>query len=356
MRYAGGRVILDADSHVMELADFLDDFIDPLERDRLRRRGMDALSPVLEEAKRRAVSRGSSTAAAASAEERLMQDKGWMALGGFDPAERGRVLDLLGFNGQMVFATFATAMFNLPRSIGRYEDKTELARDLDLLYAGCRAIMVPSTAAGERAPTHPDLDGFWALLEKADTPFVLHVGGGGRLLDRAFHNNDMPVTDHLGGGENIRSKDYLAIYHSPALFLGTLILDGLFDRFPDLRGGCIEQGAGWVISWMHHLDYAQRAFRRTEEPLRRLAAKPSEYVHRHLKFTPFPGEPVGWMVEQAGGDLFMFSTDYPHPEGGRDPLAKFEEELQGVSTEDRDRFYHGNMAELLSCQSLVAER
>ena len=50
MSYAGGRVILDADSHVMELADFLDDFIDPLERDRLRRRGMDALSPVLEEA------------------------------------------------------------------------------------------------------------------------------------------------------------------------------------------------------------------------------------------------------------------------------------------------------------------
>jgi predicted TIM-barrel fold metal-dependent hydrolase len=99
---------------------------------------------------------------------------------------------------------------------------------------------------------------------------------------------------------------------------------------------------------MHHLDYAQRAFRRTEEPLRRLAAKPSEYVHRHLKFTPFPGEPVGWMIEQAGGDLFMFSTDYPHPEGGRDPLTKFEEELGGIGPDDRDRFYHGNMAELLS--------
>jgi predicted TIM-barrel fold metal-dependent hydrolase len=397
MSYAGGLVILDADSHVMELADFLDDFIDPSERDRLRRGGMDALSSVLDEAKRRAVRRSSDTAEAASAEERLLQDKGWMAMGGFDPQERGRVLDLLGFNGQLVFATFATAMFSLPRSIARYEDRAELARDLDLLYAGCRAqnkamgdfcaedrrllpvgyvslvdpvravhvaeeaiacgcraIMVPSTAAGERAPTHPDLDGFWTVLEKADIPFVLHVGGGGRLLDRAFHNNDMPVTDHLGGGENIRSKDFLAIYHSPALFLGTLILDGLFDRFPNLRGGCIEQGAGWVVSWMHQLDYAQRAFRRTEEPLRRLAAKPSEYVHRHLKFTPFPGEPVGWMIEQAGGDLFMFSSDYPHPEGGRDPLAKFEAELEGAGTEDRNRFYHANMAELLSCQSLLA--
>jgi predicted TIM-barrel fold metal-dependent hydrolase len=173
------------------------------------------------------------------------------------------------------------------------------------------------------------------------------VGGGGRLLDPAFHNNAMPVTDHLGGGENIRSKDYLAIHHSPETFLAVLVLDGVFDRFPRLRGGCIEQGAGWVVSWLRHIDHAERAFRRTEEPLRRLAAKPSEYVRRHLKFTPFPGEPVGWMIEQGGPELFMFSTDYPHPEGGRDPLAKFEETLSNTSEEDKARFYAGNMAELL---------
>jgi uncharacterized protein len=390
MTYAGEKAILDADSHVMELADFLDEFIDPDSRDRLRRQGIEGLHTVLEDAQHKAQRRRSDPAVAAHAEEHLLDDKGWMAMGGFDPSERSRVLDLLGFEGQLVFATFATAMFSLPKNPRRYDDAAELDRDLDLLYAGCRAqnsamvkfcevdhrlfavgyvslvdpdravevateaiadgcsaIMVPSTAAGDRAPTHPDLDPFWALLEERNVPFVLHVGGGGRLLDRAFHNNDMPVTDHLGGGENIRSKDYLAIYHSPSLFLGALILDGLFDRFPGLRGGCIEQGAGWVVSWMHHLDYAQRAFRRTEDPLRRLQAKPSEYVHRHLKFTPFPGEPVGWMMEQAGADLFMFSTDYPHPEGGRDPLAKFEEELGGVGRADLDLFYRGNMGALL---------
>jgi predicted TIM-barrel fold metal-dependent hydrolase len=176
---------------------------------------------------------------------------------------------------------------------------------------------------------------------------VLHVGGGGRLLDPAFHNNAMPVTDHLGGGENIRSKDFLAIHHSPELFLGALIYDGLFDRFPKLRGGCIEQGAGWVVSWMHHLDYGRRAFRRTEEPLRKLELAPSDYVRRHLKFTPFPGEPVGWMIEAAGPELFMFSTDYPHPEGGRDPLAKFEETIGDVTEADQHRFFYENMLELL---------
>ena len=43
--YVGDRRVLDADSHVMELADFLDAFIDPDYRDRLRRRGMEALAP-----------------------------------------------------------------------------------------------------------------------------------------------------------------------------------------------------------------------------------------------------------------------------------------------------------------------
>jgi predicted TIM-barrel fold metal-dependent hydrolase len=358
---------------------------------------MEALQPAFDAAVAKAEARRRDEAVASLAEDRLMTDKGWSALGGFDPAERSRALDLLGFAGQLVFATFATGMSSLPHNVRRYTDPGELRRDLDLLYAGasaqnramaafcssdprllpvgyvplieperaeacvdeaislgCPAVMVPSTAAGERAPTHPDLDGFWTRLEQTDTPFVLHVGGGGRLLDRAFHNNAMPVTDHLGGGENIRSKDYLAIHHSPALFLGALILDGLFDRHPALHGGCIEQGAGWVVSWLHHLDYAQRAFRRTEEPLRRLEGKPSEYVRRHIKFTPFPGEPVGWMMEQAGSELFMFSTDYPHPEGGRDPLTKFEETMEAAGEEDRSRFYSENMAELLGRHSPTA--
>jgi uncharacterized protein len=377
MTYAGQRTILDADSHVMELADFLDEFIDPAHRDQLRRAGMEALQPVLEKAAERARSRRSDASAAAQAEERLMVDKGWQAMGAFDPEERSRVLDLLGFDGQLVFATFASAMFT-GKDVGRLyagsaaQNKAMVSfcagdqRLLPVAYVplvdpdravslaeeaiadGCKAVMVPSTAAGERSPTHPLLDPFWDVLSSRNVPFVLHVGGGGRLLDRAFHNNDMPVTDHLGGGENVRSKDYLAIHHSPEVFLGVLILDGLFDRFPNLRGGCIEQGAGWVVSWLHQLDHAVRSFRRTEEPLRRLEGKPSDYVRRHLKFTPYPGEPVGWMMEQAGAELFMFSTDYPHPEGGKDPLAKFEETMDGVDDADLARFYAGNMGELLS--------
>jgi predicted TIM-barrel fold metal-dependent hydrolase len=376
MTYANGRPILDADSHLMELPGFLDAFIDETMSDKLKRSGMERLAPVFDAATDAARARDTDDTARAEAEQRLLVDKGWNAMGAFDPAERSHVVDMFGFDAQLVFATFATALFagkdhdllyagsrahDLAVADFCKDDPRLLAvgfvplvdpdRAVDNLQhaldAGCAAIHVPSTAAGERSPSHPDLDLFWSLLEESGKPFVLHVGGGGRLLDRAFHNNGRPVTDHLGGGENIRSKDFLCINHSPGLFLGTLILDGVFDLHPGLRGGVIEEGAGWVVSWLHQLDYAQRAFRRTEEPLRELKEKPSDYVHQHIKFTPFPGEPVGWMIEQAGDDLFMFSTDFPHPEGGRDPLAKFEDAMPDVGETAKHRFYYENMAELL---------
>lgn len=374
--YVGNRRVLDADSHVMELADFLDDFIDPEFKVQLRDVTGDRLASVLADAVAKSEARHSDAEKTKLAEDRLLQDKGWHAMGAFDPAERSRVLDLFGFEGQLVFATFATARF-----AGKDEDRLyagssaqnravanfcsadprlfpvayvplvdpsrALALAVEAIETGCAAVMVPSTAAGTRSPTHPDLDGFWDVLSEAGVPFVLHVGGGGRLLDPNFHNNAMPVTDHLGGGENVRSKDFLAIPHSPQVFLGTLIYDGLFDRFPKLRGGCIEQGASWVVSWMRHLDYGVRAFRRTEEPLQRLELTPSDYVRRHLKFTPFPGEPVDWMIEEAGDELFMFSTDYPHPEGGKDPLQKFDDSLAESSEQIRSKFFFENMRELL---------
>jgi len=70
-------------------------------------------------------------------------------------------------------------------------------------------------------------------------------------------------------------------------------------------------------------------------------------VHRQLWFTPFPTEPVGWLIEQAGDDLFLFSSDFPHPEGGRDPLARFAETTGDTSAEALERFYSTNFADMM---------
>lgn len=380
MSYVGNRLVYDADSHVMELADFLDPYVDDSVRPLLHTARLDLMKPVFDKAHASFTARRSDQELAAEAEARLWQDKGWAALGAFDTEERTRVLDLMGISGQLVFATFASALFagrNLDRLYGGAAAQNKAMNEFcagderllpvayvplrdperavalaqEAIDGGAAAVMVPHTAAGDRSPSHPDLDPFWGLLADADVPFVLHVGGGGRLIDPAFHNNDMPVTDHLGGGENVRSKDFLGMPHDAETFLGVLILDGVFDRFPSLRGGVIELGAGWVVSWLNHLDFAVTSFGRTEEPLRRLTRKPSEYVREHLTFTPFPGEDVGWMIRAAGPELFMFSSDYPHPEGTRDPLGKFEAKLDGISEADRHAFYAGNFSRLLGSRT-----
>jgi predicted TIM-barrel fold metal-dependent hydrolase len=221
-----------------------------------------------------------------------------------------------------------------------------LAETEEAVRLGCGAILVPSYPGRGHSPTHPENDGLWAFLQDANVPFMTHIGGGGRPLPRAFHDNARPVTDFLGGGENIRAKDYMAIHQPPENFLSCLVLDGILEKFPRLRGGCIEQGALWVVPWLKRLDIAQATFQKTE-PTLRLPLRASEYVRRQLRFTPFPTEPVGWMIREAGAELFLFSSDYPHPEGGRDPLARFEASLEQCPDDAKEHFYSGNFIQLL---------
>jgi len=376
MTYAQGRTYYDADSHIMELGDWLVEYADPDVRDRIRPLYLGAAGKLADDAMRDAEARSLDPAAAAALEADVLHHKGWGALGAFDPVERTRALDLLGFDCQLVFSTFAPTQFlgddpdlvyggtrahnramvdfcsDDPRLVpvgfvpwGTPERNAATVREaIDL---GCGAVLLPSVPEhGVPSPTHPDNDPVWRALEENDVPFMLHIGGGGQLMRREFHDNGRKVTDFLGGGENIRSKDYMAIHMPPEIFLSCLVLDGIFERFPGLRGGCIEQGAMWVVPWLKRLDLAQYTFRKTE-PALALGKPASEYVHGHLWFTPFPTEPVGWMIEQAGDDLFLFSSDYPHPEGGRDPLARFEGTMGSASDLARQRFYADNFAEMM---------
>jgi uncharacterized protein len=378
MPYAEGRTYYDADSHLMELGDWLATYADPDIRDRLRPLYLGGAGKQADDAVAAAEQRKGDAAAAAALEGALMKAKGWNALGAFDPAERSRALDLLGFDKQLVFSTFAATQY--------------ASDDLDLLYGGtrahnrgiadfcnddprliavasvplndaaraseavreaiafgCGAVLVPSAPPKDVSPTHPDYNDVWAQLQDADIPFMLHIGGGGRPLRRAFHNNGKaPTTDFLGGGENIRAKDYMVMHQPPETFLAMMVLDGVLESFPRLKGGCIEQGGMWVVPWLRRLDIAQDTFKKTEPALASLPMKASDYVHRQLRFTPFPTEPVGWMIENAGDDLFLFSSDYPHPEGGRDPLRHFEASLADVSDVAKDRFYSGNFADMMN--------
>lgn len=63
------------------------------------------------------------------------------------------------------------------------------------------------------------------------------------------------------------------------------------------------------------LDYAARSFKCTEPMLGELSMKPSDYLRWQVRVTPFPGEDVAELVKISCPELYLFSSDYPHPEG-----------------------------------------
>ena len=382
MPYAEGRTYYDADSHIMELPDWLGGYVDEEMQGRIGRLQLGGAGRLAEQAVAEAAGRARDEAARAELEDRLMDAKGWGALGAFDPGERSRALDLLGFDRQLVFPTFASSQFIghedrevrragnralnrgivdfcshderlLPVAFVPLGDPGWAAAEVERCLAdGAAAVQVTHEAPRVHSHTHPAFDGVWGALAEAGVPFVLHVGGARLNVAPSLHDNGLPpVTDFLGGGENIRSKDSIALSHAPELFLTCMAMDGVLDRFPRLRAAAIELGAVWVPSMLAKLDLATRNFRKSEPQLNAMELSPREYIHRQVWFTPFPGEPVGAMIDQAGEDLFLFSSDYPHPEGTRDPLGRFEATMADVPDSGRDAFYSGNFADLMGLAS-----
>jgi predicted TIM-barrel fold metal-dependent hydrolase len=138
----------------------------------------------------------------------------------------------------------------------------------------------------------------------------------------------------------------MVIYQPYERFVSVLILDGVLERFPLLRGAAVEVGAGWVPAMLRRLDHAVSIWARSEPHLADMSRTPSEQVRDQLRFTPYPFEDVGQLIRESAPELYLFSSDYPHAEGGRDPLGRFERSLEGFDESVKARFYAQNFDDL----------
>jgi len=379
MTYAAERVLYDADSHIMELPNFLSDYADPLMRERIPAIDFSANSG-LQRNLEDFVAQGCAHAedhvekALALGDDILRGPKGYEAPGAFNSAERAKVLDLLGFKKQLVFASVSEAMvfstrldmdvrYGAARAHNRamhafcadddrfmgvaaitLDDPMLAIAELDVVLSeNPGAIWVPHRDCNGRSPGHTDYDAFWARLEEAGIPFVIHIGGDALHVDSAWMNNGRPLPkDWLGGGENVRGKDMTSVHHMAERFLSMMILDGVFERFPRLQGASVELGAGWVPSMLKRLDWVVEIWSKTDAELAKLQRKPSEQMVEQFAFTPYVYEDIGDLIRQSPAGLYLFSSDYPHPEGGRNPLGRFEASLEGIEATALDKFYSEN--------------
>ena len=143
------------------------------------------------------------------------------------------------------------------------------------------------------------------------------------------------------GGEEQFGPWYIVVAHLAAeVYLTALLMGGVFERFPRLRFGAIELGAAWLGPLVERLDRHAALLDKTGVHYPML---PSEYVRRNVRVTPQWAEPVDTLIERYGiRESYVFSTDYPHIEGGRHPVQSFQEMTMRVGPTYTREFFVTN--------------
>jgi predicted TIM-barrel fold metal-dependent hydrolase len=194
---------------------------------------------------------------------------------------------------------------------------------------------------------------------------VVFVGRPGEPLGRrkywpifeACANNDLKIMTHaFGASGNPLSacgwpsyyiEDHIGVSQSIQANITSLILEGVFDAFPDLKLVSVENTFGWYSSLMWRLDRTAELLR---GELRHLGDRPSEIMQRHVYVASQPmleppkAQYLADLFEQvpALADRLLFSSDYPHWDSDN-PSRAIPRRMPG---EMREKIYYRNALEL----------
>lgn len=147
---------------------------------------------------------------------------------------------------------------------------------------------------------------YWPILEACaanNLPVALHLGG----------TSGHPSTG--GGWPSFYHEEHPSYPQSKEALVTSLVIEGVFERIPNLRVVLVEGGFAWLPALTWRLD---KHYRRLREEVPFLTRLPSEYIREHIWVTTQPIEeperPYDLLAtfEWIGWDRIMFSTDYPH--------------------------------------------
>ncbi|MEZ4662458.1 MAG: amidohydrolase family protein [Caldilineaceae bacterium] len=181
-------------------------------------------------------------------------------------------------------------------------------------HPGVVQVIMPSAARmpyGQRF-FHP----IYAAAAEYDLPIAIHPGTEGVGISGAPMNVGYP-SNYFEWHTNLVSS-YIA-------HMVSMVMEGVFIKFPTLKFVLIEGGVSWVPPLLWRFDKNWKALRMTTPWLERL---PSEYVTEHVLLTTQPlEEPENPEHFHAILEMFdaakmlMFSTDYPHWDGDTPDFA-----------------------------------
>jgi len=230
-----------------------------------------------------------------------------------------------------------------PAAVLSTESVDALIRDAErALASGVKALLLPhGTTIGDVSPADPQVDPFWKLAAGANVPVFFHIAGDhGFLASDRWCETDLLRAQGFSLGEVVGPGSMATVGLAASNYLSMLIFGAVFERVPDLRVGFIELGGHWVGPLMEWLDLSGRQSQRMQSAL---SEPPSETIARCVRVTPYHWEPIGSYLDRwPVAKVLCFSSDYPHPEGGSDPIRSFAECLRGQADDVLNGFFVDN--------------
>lgn len=359
--------IISADSHIVEPPELWSQRIDSRFRDRAPRvvkglNGQPGEYFICENIEPLAVA--SSWGAGATSEELVANTaKGYSSAPAsvWDPAARLKEQDQDGVSAEVLYTSFGMFLFGLQdaelraacfrtyndfvmeycshapnRLLGMalitLEDIPAAIAELERCAKGnLRGAMISSAPPLHMPYSLPHYEPFWAAAQALKMPLSMHAltGSGGARLNM-----------------NHFILSYMALPLEVQQTLATLVLGGVFERFPELMIVFVENDASWLPHFMYRLDHVYERYRFVESI--NLALPPSDYVKRNVRATfQFETQTAVWTSKLFGADGLMWSSDYPHNDSTWPRSREFiANAFAGLSDSEMEKIVGGNAAKI----------
>ena len=347
--------IISSDNHVFEPPDLWTSRVQPKFRDRAPYVISDENSDVwiVDGARSAGVGSGSNTGVRFEAPESLSFEDRIENLrpGGFIPDEHVKDMDTDSIDVSIVYPTVGLGLY---KSVEDSELFTELNRayndwvgefcsahpkrlkgiamiNIDYVPVGVQELersaklgfvgaMIPVTPPEGRGYDSAEYESLWAAAQDLQMPLSLHIttqrpGPGQAHVLRQFSKS----AAICNADQYVRNS------------LANMIFSGVFERYPKLKVGSVEQELSWVPHFVDRLNftYGQRAqawapYRFKEDVL------PGEYFRRNV-FLGFQEDTLGLRLREfIGVDNIQWGSDYPHHES---TFPKSREILEEILTD-----------------------
>jgi predicted TIM-barrel fold metal-dependent hydrolase len=329
--------IIDADGHIVEPRNFLQEYIEPNYRERLPRITKDS-NGVDRIAFGDRISANGVYAPAAMcipgglATPELMRSLSWDDLrpGSHDPQARLADMDSEGIDISVLFPSIGLGFVGIKdpelsaagcRAYNNWmADFCRVAparlysvapvplNDVAFAIAemrrvvkdhGVKAVLVRSNPYNNRRLSDPAYDSFWAEAQELDCTIALHAAVTG----------DMPTA----GFDRYQDFFQRMIISHPLeqqMACMDIICGGVLDRYPRLRVAFLEAGGLWIPYWLSRLD---KFYEKIGHMVPKARMKPSEYFERQCFCSCEPDDVSLKAAAALGVDQYlMWASDYPH--------------------------------------------